>query len=155
MLVRAAAWSAGVRIGLMSMTLSLDGGGVDRVVLGVRADEANVDGEELVFHDDDDAVPVAFDVEHHAVVREEAGGRVSGFDRVRSRPNGPLDLGKPSEEGLARVGVLVGKSLDGRAVEDAQRVNLARSQNGKKLREIGRQSVGAIGIEPTTPTVSR
>ncbi len=55
----ASAWSAEVWMGLMSMALFPDGRGVDRVILGMRADEADVDDEELVLDGDDDEVLVA------------------------------------------------------------------------------------------------
>src|SRR5580658_4870055 len=114
----AALWSVEVRIGLMSMTC-LDGGGVDFVVLGVRADEANVDGEERVFDGDDDPILVALQVEDDAVAREDACRRVTHLDVLGAAPVAALELVEPGEERLPSIGVLVGKRPDRRAVEDA------------------------------------
>src|SRR5580692_10889313 len=85
----------------------------------MRADEADVHGEELVLHGDDDPILVALDVEHHAVSCEETGGRVLSLDVVGTAPLRALNLREPGEERLACVAVPVGKRPDCRAIEDA------------------------------------
>src|SRR6185437_9701508 len=105
--------------------LFLNDGGIDLVVLGVPADEADVDGKELVLHGDDDPVPVAFDIEHDAVAREKASRWKCGLDVVRPAPTCSLKLGEPGEKRLACVGVRVRECPDRRAVEDAHILNLS------------------------------
>jgi hypothetical protein len=51
---------------------------------------------------------------------EEAGGRVRGLDLVGAPEGRALDLREPGEEGLPRVGVLVGKRLGSRGSDALQ-----------------------------------
>jgi hypothetical protein len=76
-------------MGLISMlkllSRLLDGFSVDGVVLPVRADELDVDPLHFVGHANDQPVVVALDVEHHAVVRNDARVAVLGLDIRRLR----------------------------------------------------------------------
>src|SRR6266850_4544156 len=57
-------------------------------------------------------VSVAFDVEDHHAVREEAGASVLATDIARPRPGGELDIREPALDPCPRVRVLAAKPLE-------------------------------------------
>src|SRR5699024_3420833 len=58
----------------------LHGGCIDFVVLGMRADEFDVNRLEVIREGHDQTIVVAFDVEYDAVFSDENGGGITVFD---------------------------------------------------------------------------
>ena len=76
---------------------------VDRVVLPVRADEADVDHPLRVVDPDDQPVLVASQVEHHPPVFQDAGRAELGLYRGRRGPVGLQHVAIPGQGRLLRV----------------------------------------------------
>src|SRR6266540_1204860 len=76
-----AAWcSRLLRIGRSFILATSNRCGIDSVVLAMRADEPDEHHAPVVVHRHDETIVVAFDVENHAVVRDEARAPVRGLD---------------------------------------------------------------------------
>src|SRR6185369_13100913 len=91
----------------MSMSaLLFDGFGVNRIVLGMCADEFHVDGLIAICHRGHQAVVIALDVEDDPAILEDAGTAVLSFDVRRLAPGGLLYLVCPRFQML--LGIRVG-----------------------------------------------
>ena len=64
----------------------------------MRADESDIDDARVVVDLDDQPVAVAFDVEHHAVVRQDVGAAIANEDVPRRFPLGAGCFGVPCFE---------------------------------------------------------
>src|SRR2546426_4172190 len=82
---------------------------VDLVVLGVRSHKPDVDHPIGVVDPHHEPVVVALDVEHHAVVADDARASVLLLDLRGGIPILLLDLAVPREQRLFRVSVLLPK----------------------------------------------
>src|SRR5437867_3758170 len=76
---------------------------VDRIVLSVRADKSDVDHAVRVVDLHHEPVVVALDVEHHAVVTNDARAAVLRLDLGRSLPVLLFDFPVPRKKGFLRV----------------------------------------------------
>lgn len=94
-------------------------GGVDLVVGGVGADEADEGDAGVEMNANDEAVGIALDVKDDAVAGQKIGGAIAGFDVGERFPIGVLGFVKPSFERLLRVGVFLPEILQSLSRDDA------------------------------------
>lgn len=78
-------------------------GGVDTVILGMRADKPDVAHAIGIVNGHHEAVVIAFDVEHDAIVTNEAGVRVDLLDGRWRTPLRPLRVVVPRTQWLFSV----------------------------------------------------
>jgi hypothetical protein len=100
--------------------MDLHRGRFDLVVLGMGAQEADIDAITIVFHSHDEAVLVPADIEDDAVVRDKVSGPVTSADVGWAHPGCALDLLMPRLQRLFCIGVVLPKSLKCCSVEDPQ-----------------------------------
>ena len=74
----------------------LDSGGVDTVVLGMRADEANKHQPLCIAHSNDQTEVVTLEIEDCPIVRQETGVALGSLDVGRRFPIGIADFSVPS-----------------------------------------------------------
>ena len=85
---------------------------VDTVVLSMGAQKADMYAKELVFHGDDEAIPVPSNVKNHAIVRNEVRGSIPRSHVSGPLPRGVFDLLEPGSQRLLRVRILPPKSFE-------------------------------------------
>ena len=93
-------------IGRICMKTASDGCDVDAVVRLMRADESDVAHPILVVDGDHEAILVAADVEHQAVLTNDARRRVQALNIGRRLPVGVQNVVIPSPQRLLCIGIL-------------------------------------------------
>src|SRR5690606_36145184 len=87
-------------------------------------DELDVDGLEPVGNGDDQPIVINLDVEHHAIVADEAGVGVAAPDVLRRRPSGMPGFVVPSLEGLLGIRVAFPETPQGADGDNSHSGNL-------------------------------
>ena len=93
------------RSNVHTLELRSDGDSIDVVIFSMGTQKSNIDYPEIVLNGSYEPVSIAFDVENHSVVGQEAGMPVISLDIRGRSPLSMLHISVPGQQRLFRIGV--------------------------------------------------